>query len=137
METQTVNDNIDFSKTAASFGIMRLGINYAFTKLNHHEIMEVLEKARIKKGLTKAKLSLLAGYTDGAYNQVARGSRFSRMSFDAYCKVLKVLHHDTTTQAKIEFNNNESMNDEQIALYLKSKGWKLQRPVTTITYVEI
>ena len=132
METQTVNDNIDFSKTAASFGIMRLGINYAFTKLNHHEIMEVLEKARIKKGLTKAKLSLLAGYTDGAYNQVARGSRFSRMSFDAFCKVLKVLHHDTTTQAKIEFN---LVSVEDMISHLKSLGYKIQKPVTT--YEEI
>lgn len=132
METQTVNDNIDFSKTAASFGIMRLGINYAFTKLNHHEIMEVLEKARIKKGLTKAKLSLLAGYTDGAYNQVARGSRLSSKSFDAFCKVLKVLHHDTTTQAKIEFN---PISVEDMISHLKSLGYRIQKPVTT--YEEI
>ena len=132
METQTVNDNIDFSKTAASFGIMRLGINYAFTKLNHHEIMEVLEKARIKKGLTKAKLSLLAGYTAGAYNQVARGSRFSRMSFDAYCKVLKVLHHDNSMQSKIEFN---PVSVEDMISHLKSLGYKIHKPVTT--YEEI
>jgi transcriptional regulator with XRE-family HTH domain len=132
METQTVNDNIDFSKTAASFGIMRLGINYAFTKLNHHEIMEVLEKARIKKGLTKAKLSLLAGYTDGAYNQVARGSRFSRISFDSYCKVLKVLHHDNSMQSKIEFN---PVSVEDMISHLKSLGYRIQKPVTT--YEEI
>ena len=132
METQTVNDNIDFSKTAASFGIMRLGINYAFTKLNHHEIMEVLEKARIKKGLNKSELSLKAGYGDSAYNQIARGSRLSSKSFDAFCKVLKVLHHDTTTQAKIEFN---PISVEDMISHLKSLGYRIQKPVTT--YEEI
>lgn len=123
---------IDYSKTAAVTGIMRLGINYSFTKLNHHEIMEVLEKARIKKGLTKAKLSLLAGYGDSAYNQIARGSRLSSKSFDAFCKVLKVLHYDNSMQSKIEFN---PVSLEDMIAHLKSLGYKIQKPVTT--YEEI
>ena len=129
---------IDYSKTAAIDGIKKHGVNYSFTKLNHYEIIEVFEKARIKKGLNKSQLSKMSGFGDSAYNKIVLGSRLSHRSFDAFCKALKVLHYDNSVQSKIEFNNNqESMNDEQMALYLKSKGWKLQRPVTTITYVEL
>ncbi len=119
--------NINHSKKAAITGIMKRGIHYKFTDLNHHEILEVLEKARIKKGYKHyTDLSKAAGYGDKCYNQIKNGARFSDESFDRFCKTLEVLHHD-----------KESMNDEQMALYLKSKGWKLQRPVTTITYVEL
>jgi len=118
---------INHSNKAAMTGIMKLGIHYHFTELNHHQILEVLEKARIEKGYKHyTDLSKAAGYGDKCYNQIINGARFSPESFDRFCKVLKVLNYDI-----------ESMNDEQMALYLKSKGWKLQRPVTTITYVEL
>lgn len=126
------NSTIDYSKSAAQIGIQKNGINYTFTKLNHYEIMAIFEKARIKKGFNKAELSKKAGYGDSAYNQIARGSRLSNKSFDAFCRVLKVLNYDTTTQAKIEFN---PINVEDMIAHLKSLGYKIQKPVTT--YEEI
>jgi len=123
---------IDYSKSSAQTGIEKLGIKYNFTNLNHHEIMAIFEKARIKKGLNKAKLSLQAGYGDSAYNQIARGSRLSSKSFDAFCKVLKVLHYDNSTQGKIEFT---PVSVQDMIAHLKSLGYKIQKPITT--YEEI
>ena len=142
METQTVSikqhllnatPTINSSKKSAISGIMKLGIHYKFTSLNHHEIIEVLEKARIKKGFKHmTKLSKAAGYGKSCYGQIKRGARFKRKSFDAFCRVLKVLNYDTTTQAKIEFN---PINVEDMIAHLKSLGYKIQKPVTT--YEEI
>lgn len=119
-------------ETQTQTGIQKNGINYTFTKLNHHEIMAIFEKARIKKGFNKAKLSLKAGYGDSAYNQIARGSRLSSKSFDAFCRVLNVLNYDISKQAKIEFN---PVSVEDMIAHLKSLGYKIQKPVTT--YEEI
>jgi transcriptional regulator with XRE-family HTH domain len=85
---------INHEKTAAKTGILRLGAKYKFTNLDHYQICDIFEKARIQKSFNKAQLSIMAGFGDSAYNQIARGSRLSKKSFDAFCKVLNVLDYD-------------------------------------------
>jgi DNA-binding transcriptional regulator YiaG len=121
-------------------GVNRLGDKYKFTTQTHFDIIDFMERVREKLNMNKAKFSIALGYSDSAYQQWCTGSRFSRTS---YTKCMHGIHQlgiqksQSAQQLTLPIDESKSMTDEQMALHLKSKGWKLQRPVTTITYEEI
>jgi hypothetical protein len=114
---------------------------YTFTTQTHNDIIEFMERVREYLNMNKCTFSNALGYGDSAYQQWCIGtSRFSKKSYN---KCMHSIHQmgikkpQPAQQLTIPIDESKSMTDEQMALHLKSKGWKLQRPITTITYEEI
>jgi len=130
--------------SAAINGILKRGNTYKFTEYKHEQIIEELIKVQKRAGMSSKQFSLALGYCETAFRQWCSGARFSRLSYNQVKEMAKKINRDARDkeqeQLKLSLQKSVSpttMTDEQMALHLKNKGWKLQRPVTTITYEEI
>lgn len=138
--------NLDTNEptSAAINGILKRGNTYKFTEHKHEEIIDALIKVQKRAGMTSKQFSLALGYCETAFRQWCSGARFSRLSYNQVKEMAKKIRAEAIEkeQSQLKLSLQESvsaptMTDEQMALHLKSKGWKLQRPITTITYEEI
>lgn len=139
---------------AAINGILKRGNSYWFTTRKHEEILEILEQVKTKIGMNGRQFSMALGYGDTAYKSWLSGARFSKKSYTQVMqKASELREQHNAKQLKLPIQDSPTMTDEQMAEYLMKKGWKLnvdsmiahlkdlgykiQKPITTITYEEI
>jgi len=116
------------------YGVNRLGDKYKFTTRNHFDIIEFMEQVREKFNLNKAKFSIALGYSDSAYQQWCTGSRFSRTSYNKCMHSIDqmlVQKSQNTKQLSLPIESSKVVTDEQMIAHLKSKGYRIQKPITT------
>ncbi len=135
------NQNSESKKLsmAAVNGILKRGNVYKFTQFKHEQIIAYLEDIRIKSGLSNKRFSMALGYGDTAWQSWKAGARFSGASYEKVMQKAREIKGQENGQKQLSFEIEGSiiMTDMEMALHLKSKGWILQRPITTITYEEI
>ncbi len=133
------NQNSESKKLsmAAVNGILKRGNAYKFTHFKHEQIIAYLEDVRIKSGFSNKKFSIALGYGDTAYQSWKAGARFSGASYDKVMQKAKEIKEGGQKQLSFEIEGPIIMTDMQMGLHLKSRGWIVKRPITTITYEEI
>ena len=95
---------------------------YKFTNLTHEQIIDIIEKYRIKNELYKSELSRRAGYSDTFVNQIQSGRRFSRKSFNAFMNLCNAANEQTLF-ATIDKRTQASQSQIEAAIQLlKSTG---------------
>lgn len=124
---------------AALNGVLKRGNAYSFTKYKHEDILEILERVKIKIGMNGRQFSMALGYGDTAYKSWSSGARFSRKSFLQVMEKASALYEQANanqqTQLKIPIQDAPVMTIEQAVSMLKKAGYKIQKPITT--YEEI
>ena len=122
---------------AAINGILKRGNAYKFTKYKHEEILAILDRVKEKTGLNGRQFSMALGYGDTAYKSWSSGARFSRKSYLQVMQKASELNDQCNQQGQLSLPMEESktMTDEQMIAHLKSKGYRIHKPVTT--YEEI
>jgi hypothetical protein len=135
------NQNSESKKLsmAAVNGILKRGNAYKFTHYKHEEIIAYLEDVRINSGFSNKKFSIALGYGDTAYQSWKAGARFSGASYDKVMQKAREIKGQQNGQKQLSFEIEGPiiMTDMQMGLHLKSRGWIVKRPITTITYEEI
>ena len=101
---------------------------YKFTNLTHEQIIDIIEKYRLKNKISKYALANRAGYKKSSiyYNlcRMDKFARFSRKSFNAFMNLCKADVEKTLFSAidkRVEENRNINQIEAAIQL-LKSTG---------------
>lgn len=103
---------------------------YSFTNYNHDQIIDAIEQVRKQKGITKSLISYRIGYSKSLYFKlINRQIPFSKHSFTKFAeKYVPQLLGETI---KIQPSKSDPSSKEQNCIdYLKSKGYKIMKPVT-------
>ena len=103
---------------------------YSFTSYSHDQIIEAIEQVRKQKGITKSLISFRIGYSKSLYFKlINRQMPFSKHSFTKFAE--KYVPHLLGETSKSENIKLEMSSKEQDCIdYLKSKGYKIMKPVT-------
>ena len=135
--TISIKNHLNGNKPTKKYGVNRLGDKYKWATRTHFEIIDFMEQVRQKLNLNKAKFSLALGYSDSAYQQWCTGSRFSRTSYNKCMHMIDLMGQKSQSaqQLSLPMEQSKTMTDEQMIAHLKSKGYKIHKPVTT--YEEI
>lgn len=100
---------------------------YKFTNLTHEQIIDIIEKYRIKNNLSAQQITKRAGYSSTMYFNLRRKdnhSNFSRKSFNAFMNLCNADVEKTLFSAidkRVEENRNINQIEAAIQL-LKSTG---------------
>lgn len=134
-----LNEQKSKPSKAAINGILKRGNSYTFTKYKHEQILEILERVKDKIGYNGRQFSMALGYGDTAYKSWCSGARFSRKSYLQVMEKASELNEQFKQmqqgQLSLPIADAQIMTDEQMIAHLKSKGYRIQKPVTT--YEEI
>jgi hypothetical protein len=99
--------------------------DYNFTPYTHREIVEAIETYRKRNDIPKSKVATKLGYNDTMYSGLLHGkARFSERSFMRYAQ--KYAPQLIGGLIKIDSQSKE----QDCIEYLKSKGYKIMKPVT-------
>jgi len=130
-----LNGQTNKPSKAALNGVLKRGNAYSFTKYKHEEILDMLERVKIKTGLNGRQFSMALGYGDTAYKSWSSGARFSRKSFLQVMEKASELNEQykisQNAQLKLPIQDAPVMTIEQAISMLKKAGYKIHKPVTT------
>jgi hypothetical protein len=156
LKTVSINQHLNKTQMDKQLSIddkvMKNGISskYRFTSINHFEIIDIIEKERIRYNLSKTEISNLAGVSNDHYSGVSTySSRFSMASYNAYRIAIDKLKSEikpkqafTPIQPNPTYRAsppNPSPIDtlEQAIAICKANGLKVSKSETITNWIEL
>ena len=113
--------------------------DYSFTTVSHSQMIAVMEKIRLTKGLLKEELSVMAGYEGSRYTKLSTSkSRFSEKSYLSFCEAIygRPLKPRKKIEADIKVDFSKVTLEEAIAI-CKANGLRVAKSEVTTNWIEL